>query len=89
MTSLKVEVSKETSERIVDVISDIFSPATEFLGAIADKIRIFRVKAALRTLRGAQQIASENGFRKQLHGELFAIVVILLCAAIMARRGWV
>jgi hypothetical protein len=47
------------------------------------------VKAALRTLRGAQQIASENGFRKQLHGELFAIVVILLCAAIMARRGWV
>jgi putative membrane protein len=24
-----------------------------------------------------------------IHGELFAIVVILLCAAIMARGGWV
>ena len=23
------------------------------------------------------------------HGELFAIVIILLCAAIMARGGWV
>jgi putative membrane protein len=24
-----------------------------------------------------------------IHGELFAIVLILLCAAIMARGGWV
>jgi putative membrane protein len=24
-----------------------------------------------------------------IHGELFAIVIILLCAAIMARGGWV
>ncbi|MFZ2154644.1 MAG: DUF2214 family protein, partial [Bradyrhizobium sp.] len=27
--------------------------------------------------------------RKVLHGELLAIVLILLCAAIMARGGWV
>ncbi|QWG15339.1 DUF2214 family protein [Bradyrhizobium sediminis] len=27
--------------------------------------------------------------RRILHGELFAIVLILLCAAIMARGGWV
>ena len=27
--------------------------------------------------------------RKIIHGELFAIVLILLCAAIMARGGWV
>jgi len=27
--------------------------------------------------------------RRLLHGELFAIVLILLCAAIMARGGWV
>jgi len=27
--------------------------------------------------------------RKLLHGELAAIVLILLCAAIMARGGWV
>ncbi len=27
--------------------------------------------------------------RKVLHGELIAIVIILLCAAIMARGGWV
>jgi putative membrane protein len=27
--------------------------------------------------------------RKLLHGELAAIVIILLCAAIMARGGWV
>ena len=27
--------------------------------------------------------------RKILHGELLAIVIILLCAAIMARGGWV
>ena len=24
-----------------------------------------------------------------IHGELFAIVIILLCAAIMARGGWI
>jgi putative membrane protein len=24
-----------------------------------------------------------------IHGELFAIVIILFCAAIMARGGWV
>jgi putative membrane protein len=24
-----------------------------------------------------------------IHGELFAIVIILLCAAVMARGGWV
>jgi len=24
-----------------------------------------------------------------IHGELFAVVIILLCAAIMARGGWV
>jgi putative membrane protein len=24
-----------------------------------------------------------------IHGELFGIVIILLCAAIMARGGWV
>ena len=24
-----------------------------------------------------------------IHGELLAVIIILLCAAIMARRGWV
>jgi len=27
--------------------------------------------------------------RKIIHGELAAVVIILLCAAIMARGGWV
>jgi putative membrane protein len=27
--------------------------------------------------------------KKLLHGEMLAIVIILLCAAIMARGGWV
>ena len=27
--------------------------------------------------------------KKILHGELMAIVIILLCAAIMARGGWI
>jgi putative membrane protein len=27
--------------------------------------------------------------RKIIHGELAAIIIILLCAAIMARGGWV
>jgi putative membrane protein len=27
--------------------------------------------------------------RKVIHGELIAVVIILLCAAIMARGGWV
>jgi putative membrane protein len=30
-----------------------------------------------------------NLIRKIIHGELLAIVIILLCAAIMARGGWV
>jgi putative membrane protein len=35
---------------------------------------------------GARKLRLVTGI---IHGELFAIVVILLCAAIMARGGWV
>jgi putative membrane protein len=42
----------------------------------------------------AGQVPSIDAKKRRLvttviHGELFAVVIILLCAAIMARGGWV
>ena len=42
--------------------------------------------------KGQTPAVSEQKLRligKIIHGELAAVVIILLCAAIMARRGWV
>ena len=44
--------------------------------------------------RGAGQVPTIDARKLRLvtgiiHGELFAVVIILLCAAIMARGGWV
>jgi hypothetical protein len=61
--SVKIEVPKEATSAIVEAVADLFSPATEFLGALGDKIRIYRTNAALRALEAAQSTASKAGLK--------------------------
>lgn len=47
----------------MDAVADAFSPATEFLGALGDVVRLARVEVAARITRRAKEIADENGLR--------------------------
>ncbi|TCD22318.1 DUF4393 domain-containing protein [Pseudomonas sp. IC_126] len=53
----KVEGTKEISNALVE----IFSPITNILGTLGDRVRIYRELSLLRSLKRAQEIASEEG----------------------------
>lgn len=54
---LKIEGTKEISNALVE----IFSPITNILGTLGDRVRIYRELSLLRSLKRAQQIAKEEG----------------------------
>jgi hypothetical protein len=61
--SISVDVSRESTEQLIGAISDAFSPATEFLGAIGDKIRIYRTKVALKVLEETRRLARRQNVK--------------------------
>lgn len=60
--SAKVEakVGERSVDKLIDAVVDAFSPATEFLGALGDSVRLARVSQAATITRKAKQIADEN-----------------------------
>ncbi len=53
---VKIEGTKGLSKAIVEA----FSPLTEALGTLGDRIRIYRQLSLMRSLRRAQEIAEEE-----------------------------
>lgn len=56
---MNVNVNLEGKE-ITKSLVDLFSPITEFAGAIGDQVRIYRELSTLKTLKRAKEIAQEN-----------------------------
>ncbi len=56
-----VTVDERSVDKLIDAVVDVFSPATEFLGALGDGVRLARVEMAARTTRRAKEIADANG----------------------------
>lgn len=54
---IKIEGTKEISNALVE----IFSPVTNLLGTLGDRVRIYRQLSLLRSLKRAKEIASEEG----------------------------
>lgn len=48
-------------KEIAKSVCDLFSPLTEFSGAIGDHIRVYRKLSVLKTLKKAEEIAKERG----------------------------
>lgn len=56
---IKIEGTKEISNALVE----IFSPVTNLLGTLGDRVRIYRQLSLLRSLKRAKEIASEEGLK--------------------------
>jgi hypothetical protein len=57
VVEVKIEGTKELSNALVEM----FSPVTEALGTLGDRVRIYRQVSLLRSLKRAKQIAVEEG----------------------------
>lgn len=58
---VSVEIGKKSVDKLVDAVVDVFSPGTEFLGALGDAVRLGRVEMAAKITRRAGQIAEDGG----------------------------
>lgn len=69
MSELQVELNAEVdsagSNKLIDAVVDVFSPATEFLGMLGDAVRLARVEVAANITRRAKEIADEHDFDLQ------------------------
>lgn len=61
--SAKVEakVGERSVDKLIDAVVDTFSPATEFLGALGDSVRLGRIEMAAHITRRAKEIGHANG----------------------------
>jgi len=57
VVEVKIEGTKELSNALVEM----FSPVTEALGALGDRVRIYRQISLLRSFKRAKAIASSEG----------------------------
>lgn len=56
---MNVDIKLEGKE-ITKSLVDLFSPVTEFAGAVGDQVRIYRELSTLKTLQRAKEIADKN-----------------------------
>jgi hypothetical protein len=54
---IKVEGTKEISNALVE----LFSPVTNLLGTLGDRVRVYRQLSLMRSLKRAREIAAEEG----------------------------
>ena len=59
---VNVEVEGRSTDKLIDAVVDVFSPATEVLGALGDSVRLARVEIAAKITRRAKEIADAEGF---------------------------
>ena len=61
-TRFNITISERTTEKLADVVVDLFKPASQALGMLGDWVENRRGEMqAVRTLRKAQRIAAETG----------------------------
>jgi hypothetical protein len=60
-TSIEVKVDAAASKQLVEVICDVLSPGSEFLGAVGDKLRAYRTESSIRAFIQADRLAKEAG----------------------------
>lgn len=58
---INVSFSERAGDRVLNAIVDAFSPISESLGLLGDKIRVYRANSAIRTIERAKEIADEEG----------------------------
>lgn len=58
---MTVEVKIEGTKELTRALVDIFSPITEAVGSLGDRIRIYRQVSLLRSIRRAKELASTEG----------------------------
>ncbi|WP_273146481.1 hypothetical protein [Oceanicaulis alexandrii] len=58
---MNATIGENSIDKLVDVFVDVFSPATELVGALGDAVRLGRVEIATQITRRAKEIADTNG----------------------------
>lgn len=58
---MTIDIKLEGTKEISNALVEIFSPVTNLLGTLGDRVRIYRQISLLRSLRRAKEIASEEG----------------------------
>lgn len=58
---MTIDVKLEGTKEISNALVEIFSPVTNLLGTLGDRVRIYRELSLLRSLKRAREIAAEEG----------------------------
>jgi len=72
-TGANITISEKSTEKVVDALLDAFSPITQGLGALGDRIHVYRAVTLIGILRRAKKIANEEGHRLDLPPPKFLI----------------
>lgn len=61
MSETRMDIKIEGTADLTKAITDTFSPVSELLGSIGDRVRVYRQTSLLRCLKKAQELAQEEG----------------------------
>ncbi|MGO8021225.1 Abi-alpha family protein [Rhizobium leguminosarum] len=59
--NVSIEIDAKATNKLIDLVSDVFSPATEALVALSQVVRLARLELVAKIMRRTKQIAQENG----------------------------
>ncbi len=68
-----ITISEKSTGKVIDALVDAFSPLTEGLGALGDRVRVYRAVTLIKILQRAKKIAQEEGHKLELPPPKFLI----------------
>jgi len=63
MVNVTIDIDAKATNKLIDVLAEAFSPATEALAALGDVVRLARTPLAAAITRRTKEIADESGLR--------------------------
>ena len=70
---VNITISERSTEKVIDALLDAFSPITQGLGTLGDRVRVYRTVTLIRILQRAKKIAEEEGHKLELPPPKFLV----------------
>lgn len=77
---MSINVNIEGTKELTKALVDALSPATELLGTLGDKIRVYRQLSLLKSIRRAKEIADAQGITLQEPSLKFLVPLLEDCS---------
>ena len=57
---MTIDIKLEGTKELTNALVEIFSPVTELLGTVGDRVRVYRQVSLMRALKRAKEIAASE-----------------------------